>query len=115
VGQGQPGRRRVLSSPMPRTPAGDFDHEHLGHRYKMRWMSTCAALSRPWAFVGPDVESRFVTSLEGDLSSGTWDDRYGAWRTRPASEGALRLIVGHPSGSVRATGARRDRRWWLRA
>ena len=53
-----------------------------------------------WAFLDPDVESRFVASLEEDLSSGALDDRYRAWRTRPAFEGALRLIVGRRSAPL---------------
>jgi hypothetical protein len=50
-----------------------------------------------WAFVDRAVEERFVARLEKDLSSGAWDERYGAWRTRQAFEGALRLIVGRPT------------------
>ena len=45
-----------------------------------------------WAFVDPSVEARFVTSLGSDLRSGVWEERYGAWRSRPAFKGALRLI-----------------------
>jgi SAM-dependent methyltransferase len=50
-----------------------------------------------WALVDRAVEERFVARLDKDLSSGAWDERYGAWRTRQAFEGALRLIVGRPT------------------
>jgi SAM-dependent methyltransferase len=53
-----------------------------------------------WAFVGPGVERRFVAALGADLTSGTWDRRYRAWRSQPQFDGSLRLIVGHPPTST---------------
>jgi hypothetical protein len=35
-----------------------------------------------WAFVDAAVEDRFVASLDQDLGSGAWDERYGPWRGR---------------------------------
>ena len=49
-----------------------------------------------WGFVDAGVEPRFAAALSADLTSGAWDARYGDWRTRPAYEGSLRLIVGWP-------------------
>jgi hypothetical protein len=49
-----------------------------------------------WGFVDSEVEARFLRELRADLSSGGWDERYGALRSLPAYEGALRLVVGHP-------------------
>ena len=49
-----------------------------------------------WRFVDSEVEVRFLRELRADLSSGAWDERYGALRSLPAYEGALRLVVGHP-------------------
>jgi SAM-dependent methyltransferase len=46
-----------------------------------------------WAFVDPGAGRRFVTALSADLTSGTWDRRYGAWRSQPQFDGSLRLIV----------------------
>lgn len=48
-----------------------------------------------WGFVGVAVESRFVETLSADLASGAWDARYGALRTQPTQDGALRIIIGH--------------------
>jgi SAM-dependent methyltransferase len=48
-----------------------------------------------WSFVDPGAERRFVAALGADLTSGTWDRRYGAWRSPPQFDGSLRLIVGH--------------------
>jgi SAM-dependent methyltransferase len=49
-----------------------------------------------WGFVGAEVEPRFVETLSADLASGAWDARYGALRTQPTYDGALRIIVGYP-------------------
>jgi SAM-dependent methyltransferase len=49
-----------------------------------------------WGFVPPGVEDRFARSLDRDLETGRWDEKYAAWRTRPRFEGSLRLIVGLP-------------------
>lgn len=51
-----------------------------------------------WAFVSPEVQERAVEALRAELASGEWDRRFGDLRTQPESEGALRLIVGHPAG-----------------
>jgi SAM-dependent methyltransferase len=49
-----------------------------------------------WGFVDSEVEARFLRQLRADLSSGAWDERYGALRSLPVYEGALRLVVGLP-------------------
>ena len=38
-------------------------------------------------------QTRIVQTLGDDLKSGTWDRKYGEWRTKPCFEGSLRLIV----------------------
>lgn len=47
-----------------------------------------------WRFVSDEVKRRFAETLAADLRSGEWDRRYGPWRTIPAYEGAMRMIVG---------------------
>jgi SAM-dependent methyltransferase len=47
-----------------------------------------------WSFVGPEAKQRFTQQLADDVRTGRWDDRYRAWRTMPAFEGSLRMIVG---------------------
>lgn len=47
-----------------------------------------------WSFVGPAAKQRFTQQLADDLRTGRWDDRYRAWRTMPAFEGSLRMIIG---------------------
>jgi len=46
-----------------------------------------------WAFVGADIESRFVEQLSSDVVGGAWDRRHGHLRGEPSFEGSLRLIV----------------------
>lgn len=46
-----------------------------------------------WSFVPEAVQQRIVRTLGEDLRSGEWDRRHGAWRTRPAFIGSLRLLV----------------------
>lgn len=50
-----------------------------------------------WGFIPDGVEERFVRALADDLRTGAWDARYGAWRTKPTYEGALRLVVARPA------------------
>jgi ubiquinone/menaquinone biosynthesis C-methylase UbiE len=51
-----------------------------------------------WNFVPEADQARIVQALSDDLKSGTWDRKYGDWRSRPHFEGSLRLIVSHASG-----------------
>jgi hypothetical protein len=49
-----------------------------------------------WGFVDAGAQARALAQLEADLSSGAWEARFGAWRTRPEFEGSLRLLVARP-------------------
>ena len=51
-----------------------------------------------WSFVSEKDQLRIVQTLGDDLKSGTWDRKYGAWRTKPSFEGSLRLIVSNAAG-----------------
>jgi hypothetical protein len=51
-----------------------------------------------WSFVPMEDQLLFVKVLGNDLKSGTWDRKYGEWRTKPHFEGSLRLIVSHAAG-----------------
>jgi len=50
-----------------------------------------------WGFVEQSVQQRFVERLSHDLASGAWDARFGEWRTRPAFDGSMRLLVATPA------------------
>ena len=41
---------------------------------------------------------RVVKTLGDDLKAGTWDRKFGEWRTKPYFEGSLRLIISNSPG-----------------
>lgn len=51
-----------------------------------------------WSFVEEKNQLRFIQALGNDLASGSWDRKYGEWRTKPHFEGSLRLIVSQAEG-----------------
>jgi hypothetical protein len=44
----------------------------------------------------PAVVERVVTEVDGDLRSGTWDQRYGHLRDLDALDVGVRIVVAHP-------------------
>jgi SAM-dependent methyltransferase len=50
-----------------------------------------------WALLEPDVEQAIVERLAGALESGAWDAEHGYLRDQDSFDGALRLVVSHPS------------------
>ena len=48
-----------------------------------------------WSFVPEEVQARIVKTLGDELKCGTWDRKFGDWRTRAVFEGSFRLIVSH--------------------
>jgi SAM-dependent methyltransferase len=51
------------------------------------------AAQSAWGFVAASAVERAIQSLSDDLQDGTWDSRYGRFRTLPLFEGSLRLII----------------------
>jgi SAM-dependent methyltransferase len=49
-----------------------------------------------WSFVPDAIVRRFEFALRHDLLSGAWDRRYGDFRTLPAFDGGLRLVISRP-------------------
>lgn len=54
------------------------------------------AATSGFARMAPEVVTRAVTALEGDLRSGAWDARHGHLRTLAELDVGLRLVVGTP-------------------
>jgi len=50
-----------------------------------------------WSFVPDDAVARFERDLARDLESGTWDEKYGSFRSLPEFDGGLRLVVSKPA------------------
>jgi SAM-dependent methyltransferase len=51
------------------------------------------AANSAWSFVSDDIQQRFVRDLARDLDDGSWDAKYGEFRTLPTFDGSLRLVV----------------------
>lgn len=47
-----------------------------------------------WSFLDSALIERSTNRLRKDLADGTWDRRYGHFRTQPAFDGAIRIVVG---------------------
>jgi hypothetical protein len=52
-----------------------------------------------WSFVKEEDQLRIVRTLSDELKAGTWEERFGEWRTKPYFEGSLRLIVSNGRSS----------------
>ena len=89
-------KSEVLTVPVPLDCTDGFVEAFYGRPERLLDPAVRKAQSS-WGFIDEGVEARFVESLSKDLASGRWDERYGHFRTQPAFEGALRLIVGRPA------------------
>ena len=49
-----------------------------------------------WSFIDPDEETHSVERLRTALEDGSWDTRFGDFRTAPEYAGSLRLVVATP-------------------
>ena len=84
----------VRTVPVPRDCVDGFGEAFYARPEAVLDPAVRAAQSG-WSFLEPGVEERAVRELAADLASGAWDERWGALRTRPQFEGAVRLVVGH--------------------
>jgi hypothetical protein len=46
--------------------------------------------------VSKEAVARFVEHLRRDLADGTWEARFGRFRSMPELDGPLRIVVGLP-------------------
>lgn len=49
-----------------------------------------------WGFIPDKKQEEMVNRLRSDLDNGTWDKKYGHYRTQPTFTCALRLIIAKP-------------------
>jgi SAM-dependent methyltransferase len=92
VAAGLGGKVRTSIVPVPLDCVDGFNEAYYGRPEGL--LDPAARLScSAWSFVGEDVHYRFATHLRGDLDDGTWDERFGHWRTEPTFEGSLSLVV----------------------
>jgi SAM-dependent methyltransferase len=50
-----------------------------------------------WRFVDDAVVETAMSRLARDLESGSWDRRYGSWRSAPSYRGSVRLVIARPA------------------
>ena len=90
------GEADVRVVPVPLDCVDGFTEAFYGRPEALLDPAVRAAQSA-WGFVDPAAAERAVGRLRDDLGSGSWDRRYGEWRTRPEFEGSLRLVVSPPA------------------
>jgi SAM-dependent methyltransferase len=93
--EGLGGGVQVHTLPIPRDCTDGFMEAFYARPEQLLRAEVRRAQSA-WSFVDEGAQGRFVRTLQHDLDSGAWDERFGAWRTRETFDGALRLIVARP-------------------
>ncbi len=92
LAEGLGGQVEHLPVPIPLDCRDGFNEGYYG-RPEM-FLDDAARLScSAWSFVTPDQARGYVTHLEHDLLTGTWDAVHGGLRTAPSFEGSLYLVV----------------------
>jgi hypothetical protein len=87
------GSAQILRVPVPLDCTDGFGEAYFGRPESLLDPGARLANSA-WSFVPPEVSERFERTLRADLTSGTWDARYGHLRRQAEFDGSLRLIVG---------------------
>lgn len=78
---------------IPRDCTDGFGQAFFARPERMLEVDVRRAMSA-WSFVPPEVVARFEADLTADLSSGAWDEKYGAFRELESFDGGLRLVIG---------------------
>jgi SAM-dependent methyltransferase len=89
------GQVSVRAVPIPLDCTDGFTEAFYGRPEAFLDPGVRAAQSA-WQFAEPSVIQAGLERLASDLAAGLWDARYGALRTQPALDGAVRLVVGLP-------------------
>lgn len=84
---------RVEHVPVPLDCRDGFNEAYYGRPEKFLDRAARLACSS-WSFLTDEETAQFETHLAADLASGTWDRRYGHWRSEPFYDGPLRLLIG---------------------
>jgi SAM-dependent methyltransferase len=87
------GGGEVRTVPIPLDCADGFNEAYYG-RPEMLLDEGARLACSGWSSVAPAAVRRFVADLSRDLADGSWDRRYGAFRTLSEFDGPLRLVVG---------------------
>lgn len=98
---GGPSRAEVV--PVPLDCTDGFVEAFYGRPEQLLDPAVRSAQSS-WRFVARAEAERGLATLEADLVSGGWDERWGHLRDRPTYQGALRLVVSRPAASGQIAG-----------
>jgi SAM-dependent methyltransferase len=96
IGVALGGRCTVTTTPVPLDCVDGFVGAFYGRPEQLLDPAVRAAQSA-WGFIPAEAVERGVAALREALASGEWDARYGALRSQPAYDAALRLIVSRPN------------------
>jgi hypothetical protein len=88
------GRVEVVGVSIPIDCMDGFNEAYFGRPERLLDPGARLACSG-WSFVTPEESQRFVSTLGRDLKDGTWDRRFGHFRSMTEFIGPLRLIVGY--------------------
>jgi SAM-dependent methyltransferase len=87
------GACEVISVPVPADCTDGFQEAYFGRPEAFLDPEARRACSA-WSFVDAAVVRRFEGALARDLSTGSWDARYGHFRREASFDGSLRLVIG---------------------
>ncbi|KAJ5865146.1 uncharacterized protein N7529_007062 [Penicillium soppii] len=86
------GTTEVLTVPIPLHCIDGFSEAYYG-RPECLLDPGARLANSAWSFTNQGIIERFVNKLTRDLNDGTWDSRYGKYRSQAFFEGSLRLII----------------------
>ena len=89
------GTCKIQSIPVPFDCIDGFQEAYYGRPEAFLEKGVRVSQSA-WGFLSEGVEDKYVKALSNDLQSGTWDQKYGEFRTKPTFTCALRLIIAFP-------------------
>lgn len=95
LARGLGGRVEIQPVPVPLDCRDGFNEAYYGRPEVFLDPDARLACSS-WSLVPQAAVDRFVEELSRDLADGTWDRKYGHWRSELFFDGPLRLVIGLP-------------------
>ena len=89
------GETEIRTVPVPVDSTDGFMQAFFGRPERLLEPEVRRATSA-WSFLDETLVDDFVARLTADLASGEWDAKYGAMRTSPTFDVAMRLVIGRP-------------------
>ena len=89
------GTVEIVPVPIPLNCTDGFGEAYYGRPERLLEPGARLANSA-WSFTDNSIGERFVDELQRDLNNGTWDLRYGNYRSQPFFDGSLQLIIARP-------------------